>query len=202
MANCLHCVVYMEQIADTGPVQCKVCDAPSPLYGVVDFHKSCIEQQGRRLMLSGYPIYFRRCTACGFAFTTAFDQWTDEEFRQRIYNDDYVQVDPDFVEARPKQNAELIRNNFGQMREQIGILDFGGGSGLMTNLLAEEGFRAITYDPFSEHRNAPDGRFELITCFEVMEHVPFPRQTAAHMHGLLAEDGAILFFNAGAAAAV
>jgi SAM-dependent methyltransferase len=183
----------MEQVADPQPVACKICDTPSPLYGVVDFHKSCIEAQQRRLTLSGYPIYFRRCPNCGFAFTTAFDQWTGEEYKERIYNADYVLVDPDFVDTRPRQNAELIRKTFAASRESIEILDYGGGSGLMADLLVKNGFRAATFDPFSEHNQRPRGRFQLITCFEVLEHVPFPHQTAADMNVLLADGGAILF---------
>lgn len=183
----------MEQIADPAPVACKICAAPSPLYGVVDFHKSCIEAQGRRLALSGYPVYFRRCMGCGFAFTTAFDGWTQEEFCQRIYNEDYIQVDPDFVETRPRQNAELISKNFRVGPGPRQVLDYGGGSGLLSELLCAMGMSASTYDPFSQHNQQPEGPFELITCFEVMEHVPDPRQTAAAMHGLLAEGGAILF---------
>ena len=60
--------------------QCKICSGPSPLFGVIDFHKSCIEAQGKRLPLSGRPIYYRRCTACGFAFTDEFDDWSAEAF--------------------------------------------------------------------------------------------------------------------------
>src|ERR1700735_5377995 len=79
---------------------CKVCGCPSPLFGVVDFHKSCVEAQGRRLSLSGIPVYYRRCTTCRFVFTDAFDTWSQEPFLEHIYNRDYIVVDPDFVEVR------------------------------------------------------------------------------------------------------
>ena len=63
-------------IADPRPVECKICRGPSPLFGVVDFHKSCIEAQGRQLAISGCPVYYRRCQHCCFTFTDAFDLWT------------------------------------------------------------------------------------------------------------------------------
>src|ERR1700753_889039 len=87
---------------------CKICGGPSPLFGVVDFHKSCIEAQGHRLLLSGRPISYRRCTACGFAFTEEFDDWSAEAFLAHIYNSSYVQVDPDYAAARPLRNAQAV----------------------------------------------------------------------------------------------
>jgi 2-polyprenyl-6-hydroxyphenyl methylase/3-demethylubiquinone-9 3-methyltransferase len=73
------------------------------------------------------------------------------------------------------------------------VLDYGGGSGLLAAKLRDQGFDAATYDPFSDHNQLPDGKFDLITCFEVMEHVPFPKETVAAICGLLKEGGAILF---------
>jgi 2-polyprenyl-3-methyl-5-hydroxy-6-metoxy-1,4-benzoquinol methylase len=192
----------VEKIADRDKVsrqpevtstKCKICDGPSDLFGVVDFHKSCIEVQGKRLPLSGVPVYYRRCGRCGFAFTEAFDNWTMEEFERRIYNREYVQVDPDFVSMRPLANASMVAETFEASRESIRILDYGGGSGLLANALRERGFSAESYDPFSKFDQVPDEGFDLITCFEVIEHLPRPRETVVKMVSLLKEDGVILF---------
>ena len=183
----------LQPIASTEPVACKICQGPSPLFGVIDFHKSCIEAQGRRLAPSGYPIYYRRCSVCSFVFTTAFDTWTYADFHQQIYNEDYIKVDPDFVEVRPTTNAKVMVDTFQGSRTSIHILDYGGGSGLTADLLRRQGFSATTYDPFSEFNTMPTERFDLISCFEVMEHVPFPKETVARMISLLMETGAILF---------
>ncbi len=183
----------MERIADPTPTACKVCLGPSPLFGVIDFHKSCIEAQGRRLPFSGYPIYYRRCERCGFVFTDAFDAWTPASFGHNIYNDEYILVDPDFVEVRPAGNAKLVGQTFQRSRDTIRILDYGGGSGLLVQRLRDDGFKAETYDPFSSFNQKPESQFDLITCFEVMEHVPSPKTTVATMVSLLKGDGAILF---------
>jgi SAM-dependent methyltransferase len=173
--------------------ECKVCQGPSPLFGVVDFHKSCIEAEGRRLAISGCPVYYRRCQHCAFTFTNAFDLWTKENFRQHIYNELYVTVDPDFVELRPSGNAKLIAESFQASRLSLQILDFGGGTGLLARRLRDQGFSATTYDPFSNFDVMPSDKFDLISCFEVLEHVPFPTETVAGMVSLLKSSGAILF---------
>jgi 2-polyprenyl-3-methyl-5-hydroxy-6-metoxy-1,4-benzoquinol methylase len=179
--------------ADPRPVECKVCQGPSPLFGVVDFHKSCIEAQGLRLALSGCPVYYRRCQHCAFTFTTAFDSWTKEAFRKHIYNEHYITVDPDFGELRPIGNARLIAESFQASRLSMQILDFGGGAGLLAHRLREQDFSAVTYDPFSSFDQMPSEKFDLISCFEVMEHVPFPKDTVATMVSMLKGQGAILF---------
>lgn len=183
----------LHPVASTDPAVCKICAGPSPLFGVIDFHKSCAEAQGRRLALSGYPVYYRRCAVCQFAFTNAFDGWTHADFQEQIYNDGYIEVDPDFVELRPTGNAKVLAETFKESRGTIEILDYGGGSGLTAELLRKAGFSAETYDPFSEFDAMPERRFDLISCFEVMEHVPSPRETAATMVSLLKDGGAILF---------
>jgi 2-polyprenyl-6-hydroxyphenyl methylase/3-demethylubiquinone-9 3-methyltransferase len=89
----------------------------------------------------------------------------------------------------------MVTAAFGGARESIRIVDYGGGNGLLASLLQKEGFQAATYDPFYADCSAlPAERFDLITCFEVMEHVPFPSKTMAEIASLLKDhEGAILF---------
>ena len=173
---------------------CKCCGAPSPLFGVVDFHKNCRFRVPSLLPLSGVPVYYHRCAACGFLFTTAFDDWTPEQFASHIYNNEYVQVDPDFQGARPRANANAIRQAFGRIKPAR-LLDYGGGMGLLAEHLREAGFPHVeTYDPFvAEHAQRPAGCFDCVVSFEVMEHSPRPRETLAEMDSLLAPGGLILF---------
>ena len=183
----------MFTIVNPNPSGCKICGSPSPLFGVVDFHKSCIEAQGKILNLSGKPIYYRRCTACAFTFTDEFDDWSTEAFLAHIYNHEYALVDPDYVFARPTNNAKVVAETFLVSRNSLTILDFGGGNGLLASTLVQNGFNATTYDPFSGFTERPRGPFNLITCFEVMEHSPFPSRTVSEMSRLLADEGLIFF---------
>ena len=89
----------------TAPLSCKICDSSAELYGVVDFHKSC--NPALRTPVSGVPIYYRRCADCKFLFTDAFDDWSTEQFKTYLYNDEYKLVDPDYQITRPRANRPL-----------------------------------------------------------------------------------------------
>jgi SAM-dependent methyltransferase len=148
-----------------------------------------------RLPLSGIPVYYRQCGACGFVFTDQFDRWSSAEFLAHIYNERYRDVDPDSVDLRPRSNATLIAQQFGAHRDRLSCLDFGGGDGTLARLLREFGFpAALSYDPFTPGADAlPTARFDLVTAFEVLEHVPDPKRTLAALANLVADDGMVLF---------
>ena len=128
---------------------CKVCNEPAPLYGVTDFNKSCEERRGLYLPLTGVPVYYHRCDACGLIFTTAFDHWSKADYLQHIYNDDYVLVDPDYIDSRPAGNAAFILD-FIKKGHDLRCLDYGGGNGKLTSLLRERGVDGHSWDPMDE----------------------------------------------------
>lgn len=172
---------------------CKVCDSEARLCGVVDFNTSCNSKlpDYAVLPLSGVPIYYHRCENCGLIYTHAFDDWESEDFKTHIYNEDYVTHDPDFLGVRAKSNAELIMSNF-ETIQQWNVLDY-GGDGQLTQLLKAQGVNACAWDPFHFDAPMPDGRFDLITSFEVFEHTPTPIVTLQDACGFLNESGAIFF---------
>jgi SAM-dependent methyltransferase len=174
---------------------CKICETPAPLYGVVDFNKCCEEARGFRLPLSGIPIYYRRCPSCGFLFSDAFDDWSQDQFKTHIYNDDYHTVDPDYEARRPAVNAQNVAVLFGAIKTNTRILDYGGGNDTLGAILRKSGFAAaVTYDPMvPEFAQRPPGRFDLVTCFETLEHLPDPMAGIAALVESVAEPGLILY---------
>ena len=108
-------------------VPCKCCGNTSVLYDVCDFNKSCLDHNGQVFPVKGVPIYYHKCRSCGFIFTTAFDDWPLSAFRTHIYNDQYIQVDPDYKALRPNANAKFIISAFKRVKEEIRIVDYGGG---------------------------------------------------------------------------
>lgn len=175
------------------PPPCPVCGLPAPLLDRLDFNKSCEESRGVRLPQSGVLVAYHLCDRCGFCFAPQFRDWTFEEFEQRIYNDTYESVDPDYVRVRPIANAGLVDRLFGATRPRH--LDYGGGSGLLSRTLREKGWISSSYDPFVDRGVDVStlGTFQLVTAFEVFEHVPDLDTLTRHLDTLLASDGVVLF---------
>ena len=179
----------------TAAIPCKICESPAPLYGVVDFNKCCEEARGFRLPLSGVPIYYRRCPKCGFLFTDAFDDWSVDQFKAHIYNDDYRLVDPDYQTKRPSDNADSVVRLWGAIKGDTRVLDYGGGNDTLCAILRQSGFAAaITYDPMiPQFAQRPPGKFDLVTCFETLEHLPDPAAGIAALVDAVAEPGLIFY---------
>lgn len=72
-------------------------------------------------------------------------------------------------------------------------LDYGCGPGpALARMLEEEGFRMSVYDPvFSPDPSALDGRYDFVTCTEVVEHFHRPGGEFARLAGLLRPGGYI-----------
>jgi Methyltransferase domain len=174
---------------------CKICGSPAPLYGVVDFSRSCDIESGHRGTLSGVPIYYRRCGNCALLFTDAFDNWSTEDFKAHIYNDEYELFDPGYQTDRPRANADLVANLWGAIKEQTRVLDYGGGNDTFCAALRDNGFpTAVTYDPMvPAYSTRPEGKYDLVTCFETLEHLPDPAAGIASIIESSAEPGLIFF---------
>jgi 2-polyprenyl-6-hydroxyphenyl methylase/3-demethylubiquinone-9 3-methyltransferase len=175
-------------------VPCKVCGGATRALGVVDFNRSCEDARGLRLPRSGVPVQYRQCAECALVFTDTFDDWSQADFEAHIYNAAYETVDPDYVAKRPDAMAQGVIGAFGDATAELDILDYGGGNGRFAELMAEAGIRCQTYDPFTPAFAArPARRFNLVTCFETLEHMPDPVAGVGDIASLTADDGAVLF---------
>ena len=65
----------------------------------------------------------------------------------------------------------------------------------MCTTLRANGFKeAITYDPMvPEHALQPTGKFDLITCFETLEHLPNPIDGIGKIVEFVGDPGAVLY---------
>lgn len=173
---------------------CPVCGADAALLDVVDLNKSCEEARGRFLPLSGEPVYYALCDACGFCFAPEIARWPREEFAKRIYNDDYHLVDPDFEVARPKHNARSVQQAVGHAALELRHLDYGGGNGQLSAELFAAGWDSQSYDPFVDSALPERAeKYNFITCFEVFEHVPDVNDLVRTLGSLLADPGVVMF---------
>ncbi|MDR1934676.1 MAG: class I SAM-dependent methyltransferase [Candidatus Accumulibacter sp.] len=180
---------------ETENLICPVCFGECSLFDVVDFNKSCQEINGKYFHLSGVPIYYARCAACGFCFAPEFSTLSPEEFRAWIYNDEYILVDPGYVEARPRENAAGLLSLFPHLPPSVKHLDYGSGNGLLANLLRESNWNSVSYDPLLDKDVSVErlGKYDLITAIEVFEHVPDVQKLMSDLRLLLSPDGLVLF---------
>jgi SAM-dependent methyltransferase len=174
---------------------CPICSSACLLLDVVDFNKSCEEARGKFLGLAGIPVYYALCSQCGFCFAPELVNWKLEEFEQKIYNDEYILVDPDYVEIRPRANANNLISMFGDRAHSIKHLDYGGGSGRLVQLLRQSNWQSTSYDPFVDRNVSIEqlGSFDLITAFEVFEHIPNVNKLMSNLRSLISPNGIILF---------
>ena len=93
-------------------IRCPVCNSNSAPLDVVDFNKSCEELRQKYLPLSQKPIYYFLCENCHFCFAPEIYNWTISEFEEKIYNNQYIEIDPDYVENRPTANAKHLIHLF------------------------------------------------------------------------------------------
>lgn len=179
-------------VRDESPVRmsrgCKLCNHPAHHIDYVDFNKSCDDYPLGR---SGIMVEYFRCQRCELMFTDFFDDWSPEEFSRYIYNDDYIKVDSEYEVIRPRRSAEELAHSL-DGAQNARLLDFGAGSGAFAKEMGRRGFTSVeSYDPFS-HPVPPSGKFDIITCFDVIEHSPDPRRTFAEIMGYLADGGCLL----------
>lgn len=175
---------------------CPVCSLSKvPVCGVVDFNKSCEDYKIGMHTESGIRIPYYLCQRCQFCFAPTIASWKRNEFEERIYNQDYIRFDPDYIETRPRANAEFLCRLFGEERRYLEHLDYGGGNGLLSSILREKEWRSFSFDPFMNggEKILNPSDFDLVTAFEVFEHAPYPNQLMEELSRLVKKNGIILF---------
>jgi hypothetical protein len=175
--------------------RCPVCTGEARILGEVDFNKSCEDRNGMLLPKSHQAVRYFLCDGCGFCFAPEFRRWSDRRFKERIYNDDYVLVDPEYAGVRPERTAEFVDSVFGRARDRASHLDFGGGSGLTSRLLRDRGWQSSSHDHFVDGRRklSQAATYDLVTAWEVFEHVADPRRLMADLSRVAHPQSVIMF---------
>lgn len=173
---------------------CPVCNGRGILIGAVDFNRSCEDSERRVFASSKAEVDYYLCERCGFTFAPEFLDWSKNEFLNEIYNDEYLLVDPELLEIRPRRMAHGLEAVFGNVKDNICHLDYGSGYGTLSTLLRANGWETKSYDPFFQENNAACvEKFDLVTAIEVFEHVPHPYQLMDDLVAKLRSDGVLYF---------
>lgn len=169
-------------MSTVGPCKCCASENIFPV-GEVDFNKACWDREGTRVFPpSDVMVPYFACRNCGFIFTTYVDNWSPEDFKTKIYNEDYptkVNPPPPNEASIPTQEKSLYRlgQNMASLlqgaQSKIRILDYGAGSkiSLTGQALQDGGFQYFSYEPYlNEEGQTPDGTFDFIFAIQVVEH--------------------------------
>lgn len=172
-------------------VRCKICRGKAHFFDIVDFNKYCGQHEAFLSDISGVEVPYYRCELCEFTFTDFCDEWTTEDFRTFIYNDDYEVVDPEYKTIRPAYTADNVAKIL-EGCEEIRIIDYGSGSGQFAQEMRCRGFSTVhSYDPFSSPE-MPSGRFSVACLFEVIEHMPDPMKTLQDIVSEILESSGVI----------
>ncbi|WP_265236569.1 glycosyltransferase [Lyngbya sp. CCAP 1446/10] len=145
------------------PVQCKICESDSRHFAIAK-------------IINKYDIDYFQCSNCGFVQTEE-PYWLDEAYSQAIASSDVGLV---YRNLSFSHFTKILLFNF--FNHQENFLDYGGGYGLFVRLMRDAGFDFYWFDKFCQNLFAQgfeideteNNPFELVTAFEVFEHLVHP----------------------------
>jgi 2-polyprenyl-3-methyl-5-hydroxy-6-metoxy-1,4-benzoquinol methylase len=161
-------------------MNCKICG-----------HNSNFLLQGN--ILNKYEIRYFQCSHCGFIQTEKV-YWLKEAYGDAIADTDVGYVTRNI--SLSNITGSIIKSVFNKGGN---FIDYGGGYGLFVRLMRDKGYRFYRQDLYCENIFAKhfditdltrDSRFELLTSFEVFEHLDNPM---AELESMLAYSDSILF---------
>jgi hypothetical protein len=140
-------------------------------------------EQFRLTVLGKYDVGFARCEQCGSLQTDKSPYWLAEAYAdQRRFLDTGAVVRNQTLQVY----AWYLRWAF-RLAPSATALDWGGSDGLFTRMLRDIGFDAFHSDKYALNTYAagfedlPGREYDLITSFEVYEHLPEPAQSIAEI---------------------
>ena len=178
------------------------------------------------LKKNGYNIY--RCSVCGLGRTDLARDY--ETFVQEHYNKGYFTGDPtrsayiDYKEDKPfiLKNMRVFLRHVQKYKPKGRLLDVGCALGFFVELARDHGYDAYGFDPSSyavgEAKKMveparikqgtttsviyPPKSFDVITMFDVFEHLSDPGADMAKLSTLLKDDGIMVVATGNTASAM
>lgn len=150
--------------------RCRLCGAP-------------VAERFRLDVLGKYDVGFARCSRCRSLQTEPEPFWLSEAYadQRRFFDTGAVQRN-----QACQVCAGYLRWAF-RMGPDATALDWGGGDGLFTRMLRDLGFDAYHSDRYATNTYAagfddtPGRQYDLVTAFEVYEHLANPAEEIAEI---------------------
>lgn len=144
--------------------------------------------------LINFQTSYHACECCGAYFVHDMMDWTPAQFKECCYNDCYYLHDGDICNPegdRPVKLVKTVNERFSQFKTGK-HLDYGCGEGYAIDKLTKLGWNSTGYDPYHTKYTTPvEGRFDLITCVEVLEHAYILHDTFEFFKTHLTDRGVI-----------
>lgn len=151
-------------------MNCKICDSSTDFFS-------------EARILYKYDIKYFKCPECGF-IQTEEPYWLEESYSEVINRSDVGLI---------KRNLDLSKItksviNF-QFNKSSKYIDYGGGYGIFVRLMRDNGYDFYWKDSFCENLFAKDfeamnEKYELLTAYEVFEHLKDPIEETKKMLNL------------------
>jgi 2-polyprenyl-3-methyl-5-hydroxy-6-metoxy-1,4-benzoquinol methylase len=179
-------------------IQCKCCNEAANFLGNLDF--ACGHENKRitteRPYVHSDDVPYYLCPNCGFIFTNHMDNWSLNEFKEKIYHSTDAFIEKE--ESRKTVSYKIgggIGSFFQESKDQIRVLDYGAGGnpGNLGLALIDSGFDVTSYEPFlaNDAIYLKHDQYDLIVAVEVFEHIHNLHELGMHMSKLLSNNGLI-----------
>ncbi len=154
------------------------------------------------------PFQVVRCRTCGLVFT---NPQPDKGLIEEHYQEDYYK---EWLEKQMKRRIPMWRKRLKELlkyKQSGHLLDVGFGSGTFLRLAKESGFE-VSGTEISEYAclyaretygievfkgdlkdaRFPSARFDVVTLWHALEHLPDPMSTLKEIHRILKKDGLLV----------
>ncbi|GGB13580.1 hypothetical protein GCM10011491_46590 [Brucella endophytica] len=165
----------------------------------------------RREGLRSHPRIVE-CSGCGQIYSNPY--FADDVI-SKLYQEANYLDEPQLNNMVKDYMCEFQRAIAGRDKSSLRILEVGCGDGFFLKALKQAGYEKITgvepgreavsraepdiraciINDFFDSKMFEEGSFDIVCCFQIMDHLPNPAAFVAAVHGILAADGVFLAIN-------